>query len=132
MPDIPVGARGEQKRLVTPEIAVDFLGLEQARVLGTPYLILLMEMTARNTVLPFLDPGHDTVGTLVHVRHLAATPLGMQVTFTAEITAVDNRRVVFRVEAFDEREKIGEGTHERAVIHVARFGTRVQSKLTAP
>ena len=108
---------------------MDFLGLESARVLGTPFMIGLMEMTARNTIKTFLDEGFDTVGTEVNVRHLAATPLGMSVTFTAEILEVKDRRVLCKVEAFDEREKIGEGTHERFVIHVERFAARLQAKL---
>jgi fluoroacetyl-CoA thioesterase len=129
MPSIPVGATGQQKVLVTPEIAVDFLGLEGARVLGTPFMIGLMEMTARNTIKTFLDEGFDTVGTEVNVRHLAATPLGMSVTFSAEILEVKDRRVLCKVEAFDEREKVGEGTHERFVINVERFAARLQAKL---
>jgi fluoroacetyl-CoA thioesterase len=129
MPPIPVGATGQQKVLVTPEIAVDFLGLEGARVLGTPFMIGLMEMTARNTIKTFLDEGFDTVGTEVNVRHLAATPLGMSVTFSAEILEVKDRRVLCKVEAFDEREKVGEGTHERFVINVERFAARLQAKL---
>jgi fluoroacetyl-CoA thioesterase len=129
MPSIPVGATGQQKVLVTPEIAVDFLGLEGARVLGTPFMIGLMEMTARNTIKTFLDEGFDTVGTEVNVRNLAATPLGMSVTFSAEILEVKDRRVLCKVEAFDEREKVGEGTHERFVINVERFAARLQAKL---
>lgn len=129
MAEIPVGAKGEEKVLVTPEIAVDFLGMEGARVLGTPYLIGLMEMTARNTIKRYLDEGYDTVGTQVNVKHLAATPIGMHVTIHAEILEVNDRRVLCRVEAFDEKEKIGEGTHERFIVHVARFASRVQAKL---
>jgi len=88
-----------------------------------------MEMTCRNTVLPFLDPGHDTVGTHVNVAHLAAAPMGMSVRFLAEVTAVDGRRVTFRVEAWDEKEKIGEGTHERGIINIAKFATRLAAKV---
>lgn len=132
MAKVPVGTAREQKLLVTGEVAVDFLGLEEARVLGTPYLIALMEITARNSVKDLLDPGQDTVGTLVNVKHLAATPIGMQVTFRTEVLEVDDRRIVFKVEAFDEKEKIGEGVHERFVIDVARFASRVQSKLASP
>ena len=128
MPEIPVGTRGEQRVLVTSEIAIDFLGQENARVLGTPYLIGLLEMTARNSVKPLLDTGHDTVGTVVEVKHLAATPLGMSVTFRSEVLAVDGRRIQFRVEAYDEVEKVAEGTHERAVIQVAKFATRLAAK----
>ena len=87
-----------------------------------------MELTSRDAVLPFLEAGFDTVGTHVDVYHLAAAPIGAVVTFTAEAVAVDGRRIQFRVEAWDEKEKIGEGTHERAVINVAKFATRLAEK----
>ena len=114
--------------LVTAENAINFLGLEQARVLSTPNMILFMERTCRKTVLPLLDKGHDTVGTHVDVYHLAAAPIGMTVRFLAEITGVHERRVQFRVEAWDEKEKIGEGTHERTIIDVARFASKLAAR----
>jgi predicted thioesterase len=128
MPNIPIGTKGEEKLLVTGEVAIDFLGMEGARALSTPHMIGYMERVCRDTVLPLLEAGCDTVGTHVNVSHLAAAPLGMTVTFTAEVTAVNERRIQFRVEAWDEKEKIGEGTHERAIIHVARFATRLAEK----
>jgi len=128
MADIPIGARGERTLLVTTDVAISFLGLYGPRVLSTPNLIQNMEMTCRNLVLPFLEPGHDTVGTHVNVAHLAAAPMGMTVRFLAEITGVDGRRVTFRVEAWDEKEKIGEGTHERGIINIAKFATRLAAK----
>ncbi len=128
MAEIPIGAKGEHKTLVTGDIAVDFLGLESARVLGTPWLIMLLEMTSRNLIKQYLEADFDTVGTHVDVKHLAATPMGMRVSFHAEIAAVDERRVTCKVEAFDEKEKIAEGTHERFVIHVPRFAARLQAK----
>jgi fluoroacetyl-CoA thioesterase len=128
MHNITIGAKGEEKLVVTSEVAIDFLGLEGARVLSTPHMIGFMERTCRNTALPLLAPGHDTVGTEVHVRHVAAAPIGAEVTFTAEITGVTDRRVQFRVEAWDGREQIGEGTHERAIIDVARFASRLAKK----
>jgi fluoroacetyl-CoA thioesterase len=128
MANIPIGAKGEFQMLVTSEVAITFLGTEGTRVLSTPHMIGFMEMTCRNTVLPLLDAGYDTVGTHVNVAHLAASPIGMSVTFTAEVIRVDGRRVEFRVEARDEKEKIGEGTHERAIINIAKFATRLAQK----
>jgi predicted thioesterase len=128
MADIPVGTKGESRVLVTSENAISFLGVEGARVLSTPHMIGYMERTCRDTVLPLLEPGHDTVGTQVNVRHLAAAPLGMSVRFTAEVIGVDGRKIDFRVDAWDEKEKIGEGTHERTVINVAKFATRLAAK----
>lgn len=128
MANIPIGTAGEEKLLVSSEVAIDFLGMQEARVLSTPHMIGYMERTCRNTVLPLLESGYDTVGTHVNVSHLAAAPMGMMVTFRAEVTAVKDRRVEFKVEAWDEKEKIGEGTHQRAVINVAKFATRLAEK----
>ncbi len=128
MSAIPQGLKGELRRRVTDQIAIDFLGLEKARVLATPAMIMLLEMTCRDSILPCLDPGFDSVGTEVNVKHLAATPIGMDVTFQSEVIAVEDRRVRFKVSAFDEKEQIAEGTHERFVIHVERFARRLEEK----
>jgi fluoroacetyl-CoA thioesterase len=125
---IALGLIGEHRTTVTDDIAINFLGSDSARVLGTPFLIMLIEMTARNSIKPILDEGFDSVGTDVSIKHLAATPMGMQVIFRAEVIEVDGRRVKFSVEAFDEKEKIAEGTHERFVINVARFAERLRAK----
>jgi predicted thioesterase len=127
---IPIGAKGESQILVTSDVAISFLGTEEARVLGTPWLILHLEVTARNLAKTYLLDGQDTVGTHVNVKHLAATPLGMQARFHAEVLSIDNRRILFKVEAFDEVEKIAEGTHERFIVDIAKFATRVQVKRT--
>ena len=122
------GANREENLLVTEEMAITFLGLEAARVLSTPRLIALLEMASRNLIKEFLGPGEDSVGTLVNIRHLAATPIGMHLRLRSEILSVERRRVMCRVDAWDDREKVGEGTHERFVINVARFGERVRAK----
>jgi len=128
MSNIPIGAKGESKLLVTSEHTITFLGQEGPRVLSTPHMIGHMELTSRNAVLPLLEAGFDTVGTHVDVYHLAATPIGVVVTFKTEVVAGDGRRIQFRIEAWDEKEKIGEGTHERAIINVAKFATRLAEK----
>jgi predicted thioesterase len=128
MSNIPVGARREERLLVTEEVCIGFLGLDAARVLSTPHLIGYLEMTARNLIKERLDPGWDSVGTHVDLRHLAATPVGMSVRLLAEVISSTDRRVVCRIEAFDEREKIAEGTHERALVDVARFAARLAAK----
>ena len=125
---LPVGLKLEHSTIVTADLAVNFLGLESARVLGTPFMIMLMEMTSRNCVKPHLPEGFDTVGTIVNVKHLAATPFGAKVRFSSEVIEISGKRILFRVEAFDQQEKIGEGEHERAIIDVARFGERVSRK----
>ena len=128
MANIPVGTKGEERLLVTSDVAIDFLGMENARVLSTPNVIQNLEITARNSIKPLLDDGWDSVGTHVNVAHLAATPMGMNVTFRSEVISVQDRRINFRVKAFDEKEKIAEGTHERALVDIARFATRVAAK----
>jgi fluoroacetyl-CoA thioesterase len=128
MSNILIGTGWEENLLVTSECAITFLGAEGPRVLSTPHMIGYMERACRDAVLPLLDAGFDTVGTHVDVYHLAAAPIGAVVTFTAKVTAVDGRRIQFHVEARDETEKIGEGTHERAVINVAKFATRLAEK----
>ena len=125
---ITAGVTREETQKVTSEIAIEFLGVEGARVLSTPNLILGLERTSRNLVFPLLEPGYDTVGTHVNVFHLAATPMGMTATYRAEVTSVEERRVNFKVEAFDEKQKIAEGTHQRAIVNVARFAAKMQEK----
>ena len=126
--NIPVGTKHEERVVVTSDIAIDFLGMENARVLSTPNLIRLLEITSRNAIKPLLDPGFDSVGTHVNVAHLGATPIGMSVTFRSEVIGVEKRRVTFKVEAFDESEKVADGTHERAVIEITRFATKLAAK----
>jgi predicted thioesterase len=129
MHNIQIGAKGEQKLLVTSEVAIEFLGVEDARVLSTPQMIRYMEWTSRNTVFPLLETGHDTVGTKVCISHLAAAPIGSAVTFTSEITLVEDRRVTFQVRAKGEDgEVIGEGTHERTIVNIAKFAARMAVK----
>jgi fluoroacetyl-CoA thioesterase len=128
MREIPIGARGQIDLLVTSEVAIDFMGVEDARVLATPHLVWNLEWACHRALAPFLDEGEDSVGADVQVRHLAATPMGMSARFLAEVIAVDGRRVRFKVEAHDEKEKISEGTHERVVVNVSKFAARVKAK----
>jgi fluoroacetyl-CoA thioesterase len=128
---IPVGTTGEQPLLVTPEWAIDFLGDEAARVLATPHLILWLEVTARNAIKPFLADGYESVGTAINIRHLAPTPIGLTVRFTARVTSIQGSRVCFDLLARDEQEIVAEGTHERFIVHVPRFVTKLAAKLAA-
>ena len=126
---IQIGAVREETIEVDDRVAIKFLGLEGARVLSTPQMIGHMEGTSRNLLFPLLEAGFDSVGTEVHVSHLAAAPLGERVTFRSEIIGVKDRRVTFKVEARDSREKIGEGTHERFIINIERFAAKMKKKL---
>ena len=100
-------------------------------VYATPAMVLAMERAAGQAVEPALPPGTLTLGTAIHVEHLAATPEGMQVTVRAELIRVDGRFLEFRVEARDERELIGRGTVGRAIVDRARFAAKVTAKKAA-
>lgn len=128
MSTIPIGAKHTTRISVTTANAISFLGLEAARVLATPHLIWQLEITSRDLVKQFLDEGYDSVGTEVNVKHLAATPIGMEARFEAEIIAVDERRVRFRVAAYDDVEQIASGDHERFIVNAARFADRLAAK----
>ena len=128
MSNILIGQKHESRIRVTDQYAISFLGIEDARVLATPWMITFMEITSRDAVKPFLLDSQDTVGTHVNIRHLAAAPMGSEVRFLAEITGVLDRRVTFKVDAWEGEEKIGEGTHERAIIDVAKFAERMRRR----
>lgn len=98
-------------------------------VFATPAMIALMENTAMNAVSPHLAEGEATVGTLINVKHLSATPVGADVTCEAELTEIDGRRLVFKVTARDNAGPIGEGTHERFIIKSEKFLAKAQDKL---
>jgi predicted thioesterase len=116
---------------VTLDMTPAHLREDPIRVLSTPDMVRLVEQTAILAVQPSLAPGQATVGTRVDIAHLAATPEGMTVTVTVELTAVDRRRLSFRFEVHDEVEKVGEGAHERFVIEREGRMPRLQAKLDA-
>lgn len=126
---IQTGLTYKKKITVTPEMTAAAMGSGALEVLATPSMIALMEGTAQEAVQSLLEDGRGTVGTRIDVRHLAATPVGMEVTCTAEVTEVDRRRIVFTVKAKDEKEVIGEGIHERFVIDNEKFFAKCQQKL---
>lgn len=122
------GLAAELSTEVKPEHTAAHLGSGGVPVLATPMMIAFMEGAARNAVQPELPEGWTTVGTLVNVRHLAATPVGMRITARATLTEVEGRRLVFAVEVHDEKEKVGEGLHERFIINSDRFVSKVTGK----
>jgi fluoroacetyl-CoA thioesterase len=97
-------------------------------VFATPVLGGLMERVSAELINEHLDPGQQSVGISMNLKHLAATPLGMEVVVKTEITAVEGRKLTFQLEAFDEVEKIGEAVHERFVIQADKFNGRVAEK----
>ena len=122
---LAVGLRGEASLVVGEEQTAAAFGAGGVRVLGTPVMIGLMENAAWQLVQPELPTGETTVGTLVNVRHLAATPVGGTVVASAELIEIDDRRLVFKVSARDDTQLIGEGTHERYCIVLDRFLARL-------
>jgi fluoroacetyl-CoA thioesterase len=122
------GLIGELTITVAASTLASAVGSGGIDVFSTPSLIALMENAAQSAVQPLLPPDQTTVGVRVDVRHLAATPSGVQIRARAELIEVDGRRLVFHVEAFDTHEKIGEGTHERMVVDPARLLARAQAK----
>ena len=120
-----VGMRGEASLVVGEEQTAAAFGAGGVRVFGTPVMIGLMENAAWQLVQLELPAGESTVGTLVNVRHLAATPIGGHVVATAELIEIDGRRLVFKVSARDDTQLIGEGIHERFRIVLERFLARL-------
>ncbi|HWE51731.1 MAG TPA: hotdog domain-containing protein [Bryobacteraceae bacterium] len=127
MAEFKVHAKREETVEVGNDNAINFLGPEGPRVLGTPHMIGYMERVCRNLVFEMLDEGFDTVGTHVNVSHCAAARMGAIVTFEAELLAVNERRVEFRVAARTAEKLIGEGQHQRAIIDVRRFKQKVHA-----
>jgi fluoroacetyl-CoA thioesterase len=129
MRQIPLGAKGSFMLRVLPEhLANQFKDAMLPQVLATPVMILMMENAALNAIRPFLELGESAVGTVINVRHLAATPVGHEVRADAEVVKVDGKRIEFKVSANDEIEEIGRGTHQRTVIDQRSFNERLAGK----
>lgn len=123
-----VGRRARFEQLVEAAHTADKYGNQGVEVLATPVLCHWFESTSVMAIQAQLEAGEATVGTRLSIEHLKATPMGMRVTVGAEVTAVDGRRISFRLEAHDEREVIARGTHERYVVDLGRFLERVHAK----
>ena len=123
------GIIGQEELIVNEMNTAEALGSGSLAVFATPAMIALMEKTARLSVAPFLEDGQSTVGTLVNVKHLSASPVGMKITCRTELKEIDRRRLVFHVECSDEASIIGEGEHERFIIDEAKFMTKTEAKL---
>jgi len=127
--EIRPGLRGSAELVVGDEHTAPSIGSGKVRVLATPVMINLIEAAALAAVEHLLPAGYQSLGTHLDVRHIAATPVGMRVRATAEVVSVDGRTIRFRVEARDDVELIGDGTHERVSVNVAKFDQRIQRKL---
>lgn len=127
--DLKPGLTGSAGIVVSARDTAPHVGSGKIGVLATPIMVNLMEAAALQAVERFMPLGFQTVGTHLDVKHFAATPIGLRVSAYAELVKVEGRTLTFRIHAEDEREKIGEGTHERLIINVERFDQRMQKKL---
>src|SRR4051812_8877211 len=130
--ELPAGLAGSAELVVGEQHTAPRVGSGRIRVLATPVMINLIEAAALAAVEQSLPENHQSLGTHLDVTHVAATPVGMRVRATAEVLRVEGRTVYFRVRAEDERELIGEGTHERVVVNLERFDERVRKKALPP
>jgi len=126
---IESGMTGTAGITVGPEHTAPFVGSGRIAVLATPVMINVIEAAALAAIEHLLPTGHQSLGIHLDVSHTAATPVGLRVTATAEVVRLEGRTVTFRVEARDEFEPIGGGTHQRVVVSVARFDERVRRKV---
>ena len=127
---LQTGAVGTAEIRVGEQHTAPHVGSGQVHVLATPIMVNLMEAAALAAAERYLPPGQQSLGTHLDVRHIAATPVGMRAHARAELIAIEGRKLCFKVEAWDERELIGDGTHVRVIVNVARFDQRVRDKLT--
>ena len=128
MEELKPGLVGESSEIVTDQLTAASHGSGLVPAFATPAMIALMENASVAAIQKYLSAGQTSVGIEVSIKHLAATPVGIRVRARSEVTAVDGRRVSFKVEAWDDREKIGEGTHVRAIVDEARFKERIAEK----
>ena len=126
---LKTGITGEARCLVTPETTAANLGSGALEVFATPAMIALIEKAAWQSVQPMREEGCGTVGTALRVRHLAATPVGMEVTAKAELCEIDGRRLVFKVEVRDAKGMVGDGEHERFIVKNDSFLKKAKGKL---
>lgn len=127
-----IGTKGSIEKRVTCEMTAKHVGSGELEVLATPVLIALAEEAAWKSVADTLEPGKGTVGTLMNLKHMAATPVGMTVRCETELTEIDRRRLVFCIRAFDEKEQVAEGVCERFVIDNAAFLRKASDKSGDP
>ena len=123
------GIKGQVEFTAEESGSAKAMGSGALDVLATPKMIAMLEKAAWESVQPYLEEGCGTVGTLMNVTHDAATPLGMKVTCTSELVQIEGKKLVFRVEAFDEKGHIGGGSHERFIVNNEKFQTKTNGKL---
>lgn len=126
---IEIGLQGLAEALVEKEDTASAVGSGDLMVYATPCMVALMEGAACESVAPFLADGESTVGVSMDVKHLSATPVGMEVRAESKVTAVDGRKITFEIVAYDEAGEIGRATHERVIVKADRFLEKAYDKL---
>ena len=126
---VEIGIKGLSSALVEKEDTAQIVGSGDLLVYATPCMVALMEGAACESIAPYLAEGESSVGTLMHVAHTSATPVGMEVHAESTVTAVQGRKVCFDIVAFDEAGEIGRATHERVIIQADRFLEKTYDKL---
>ena len=124
------GLTGSIEFIVDDEHTAKEIGSGTLEVLATPAMIAMLEKAAWTTVQPYLEEGFGTVGTLMNVTHEAPTPIGMKVEGIAKLVGTDERKLVFEVDAYDEKGHIGGGTHERYIVQNDRFQSKADAKIS--
>ena len=126
---IEIGTKGFAEALVEQEDTAKVVGSGDLLVYATPCMVALMEGAACESIAPFLAPGESSVGTMMQVNHISATPVGMEVRAESEVTKVEGRKVTFSIKAFDEAGEIGNAVHERFIVKADRFLEKTYEKL---
>ena len=126
---LKTGMKGSSTLVVAEEHTAPRVGSGRVHVLATPVMINVIEAAALTAIEHLLPEGYQSLGTRLDIRHFAATPVGMRVRAEVEVERIEGRSVTFRVSVADEKEPIGDGTHERMVVNVSRFDLRVQEKV---
>ena len=128
---ITTGIKGSCSILADESTSAKTMGSGTLDVFATPAMAALMEKTAWQSIAPYLQEGQGSVGTRLDITHDAATPVGMQVWAQAELTAVEGKKLIFSVRAYDQAGPIGEGVHERFLITLSRFLSKAEAKKEA-
>ena len=126
---LKTGSKGHQELVVTQELTAKNMGSGVMDVFATPAMLALMEKTAFTSVAEYLNEGCGSVGTKVDIEHVASSPVGMKITCDSELIEIEGRKLVFKVEAYDEKGLIGKGTHERFIVENKKFQEKTDNKL---
>ena len=126
---LKTGIKGHQELVVTQELTAKNMGSGVMDVFATPAMLALMEKTAFTSVAEYLNEGCGSVVTKVDIEHVASSPVGMKITCDSELIEIEGRKLVFKVEAYDEKGLIGKGTHERFIVENKKFQEKTDNKL---